>query len=735
VSVQRFIDRLTWSNLSISGKVRAIFAGLMVVIGLITLAAFVVVGAIRSQLQQTVSTAVEMRELTQDMRLAVETMEGLESRMADAISQPGFVRDVPQIAADHAALADSVLENSDRVSQLSEDLSARASVAGIEAERKDLGLYIAILQDSFTLIYKEAQNLAAPETGATAIFGVQGDQLEALTLQQGNTDLIGQMILLRSLERSLNTRGDFQDLMAFHEAADAYLQIYQGSIPAAQQVDEIPAALETYRQQADTVKELFDELEQSRAGYARLLNDSRNSVGRMNTIAQGQAEEAVRVVERILAGARIGILIWSALVLFIGLLLAVLFIRYARRTVDDLLSTAGHLVEGDFQARATTSSHDEFGQLAASLNSLGEELNGLVTGLEQRVGERTRDLSITAEIGRAIVKQQRPRDLMNEVVELIRRRFDFYHAQVFLVDDDGRNAKLAASTGSVGRELLARQHALPVGSQSVIGQVTAQSEPVIALDTDTSNVHRRNELLPDTRSEMALPMRIGDRVVGALDVQSVAPNAFDEEDVAVFQIIADDLAIAWENAKLYIQLEEAMQRIQYLERQMTADAWQDFRLSRKDAPLSYQLGGDRIEPRGGSTPEPMQHAIQMGSVITEDEGSDEINLAIPIRVRGEVIGAFGFGGEALRGLSEDDVSLVTAVVDRVGLTLENLRLIEQTARRAEHEQIINEITAKIVGSTDVNHILQTTVQELGRVLKAPQTSVQLVQENMGNNNE
>jgi GAF domain-containing protein len=131
----------------------------------------------------------------------------------------------------------------------------------------------------------------------------------------------------------------------------------------------------------------------------------------------------------------------------------------------------------------------------------------------------------------------------------------------------------------------------------------------------------------------------------------------------------------------------------------------------------------------------MQHAIQMGSVITEEEGSDEINLAIPIRVRGEVIGAFGFGGEALRGLSEDDVSLVTAVVDRVGLTLENLRLIEQTARRAEHEQIINEITAKIVGSTDVNHILQTTVQELGRVLRAPQTSVQLVQENMGNNNE
>jgi GAF domain-containing protein len=733
--VQRLFDRFTWSNLSISGKVRAIFAGQMVVIGLITLAAFVIIGAIRTQLQQTVSTAVEMRELTQDMRLAVERMESLEARLADAVSQPNFAQVAPQIAEDHAALADSVLENAERVSQISDGLSDRASVYGIKLERESLEGYIPSLEDSFTLTLTRAEDLASPETGAAAAFTAGGDRLEALTLSQGNTDLIGQMILLRSLERSLNARGNAQDLEQFQEAADAYLQIYQESIPAVQRIDQIPVSVETYRQQADEVVQLFAGVVRSRQTYAGFLNYSRNSVGRMNTIGQGQAQSAVQTVERTLAGARVGILIWSGLVFVIGLLLAVLFVRYAKRTVDDLLSTAGHLVEGDFQTRAVTASQDEFGQLATGLNTLGEELDGLVTGLEQRVGERTRDLSITAEIGRVIVKQQRPRELMNEVVELIRQRFDFYHAQVFLVDDDGRNAKLAASTGSVGRELLARQHALPVGSQSVIGQVTANSEPVIALDTDTSAVHRRNELLPDTRSEMALPMRIGDRVVGALDVQSVAPDAFDEEDVAVFQIIADDLAIAWDNAKLYIQLEEAMQRVQYLERQMTADAWQDFRLSRKDAPLSFRLGEDRIEPHGGSTPEPMQHAIQMGSIITEQEGSDEINLAIPIRVRGEVIGAFGFGGEALQSLSEDDVSLVTAVVDRVGLTLENLRLIEQTSRRAEHEQIINEITAKIVGSTDVNHILQTTVQELGRVLKAPQTSVQLVQENMGNNNE
>jgi GAF domain-containing protein len=117
--------------------------------------------------------------------------------------------------------------------------------------------------------------------------------------------------------------------------------------------------------------------------------------------------------------------------------------------------------------------------------------------------------------------------------------------------------------------------------------------------------------------------------------------------------------------------------------------------------------------------------LASGRLVTVDSSDGEPRLGVPIRVRGEVIGAFGFGGETLRNLAEEDLLLVEAVVDRVGLALENMRLVEETVRRAEHEQILNEITAKIVGSTDVNDILQTTVRELGRVLRAPQTSVQL----------
>jgi hypothetical protein len=173
-----------------------------------------------------------------------------------------------------------------------------------------------------------------------------------------------------------------------------------------------------------------------------------------------------------------------------------------------------------------------------------------------------------------------------------------------------------------------------------------------------------------------------------------------------------------------------------LERRITAEAWNSYRQSHDvDAPMAYEFGGERVEPYSREAPTPMGQAVQNGQLVALNDGEDGISLAVPIKVRGEVIGAFGFGGETVRKLTGDDIALVEAVIDRVGLALENLRLMEQTSRRAEHEQIINAITAKIVGTTDVDQILQTTVKELGRVLRTPQTSVQLRRETLDDSYE
>jgi hypothetical protein len=168
---------------------------------------------------------------------------------------------------------------------------------------------------------------------------------------------------------------------------------------------------------------------------------------------------------------------------------------------------------------------------------------------------------------------------------------------------------------------------------------------------------------------------------------------------------------------------------------MVAESWRAYQHAREpDKPLGYELHGEVILPRPEETPEPLAEAMAQGRAVRPENGED-IQLAVPIKVRGEVIGAFGFGGESLRNLTSDDIVLIEAVIDRVGVALENMRLVDQTVRRAEYEQIVNDITAKIVGSTDVNFILQTTVKELGRALRAPQTSVQLRQEDMETRDE
>lgn len=732
--MQRFIRRLAWQNLSVRAKTSLMFVLQVILIGFITAASLLALNTIRVRMETTVATTLELHALAQSLRLTADSLQRVETRLVEEYDQPGFWSITPQLRLNYNQLVEEATAEASQMVSLSAQLDDPTTQQGITVAVRAFQSSLVPAQEEFTQTLDLVADLAEPYRGALALLEQQGELLEDYTFLQANVNLYSHFLLMRSRQVALVTSGSEEDLTAFHQAADEYLRIYTETIPPSIQVGEIPATLENYVQQADEVVELIGRVELSHQVSQTSLTYVRGASSRLGNITEAQVNAQLEGIRRVQQTALVVLLMGVVLTLAVGAVLTYLFGRSFVRSINPLLDTASRLESGDLRARVETRGEDEFSRLALSFNAMAVQLEGLVGGLEQRVAERTRDLSITAEIGQSVVALHDPRDLMNEIVELIRRRFGFYHAQVFLLDDARENANLVASTGTAGRELLVRKHSLPVGSQSVIGQVAAQGTPVIALDTDISAVHRKNELLPDTRSEMALPMRIGDHVIGALDVQSVAPNAFDEDDVAIFQTMADQLAVALENARLHAQLADMGTRMEFMQRRMTAETWQAYRTQTRapNAPLGYQISEDNIEPHEGSgVPAPMNDAIRSGRIIATSDGEDEIDLAIPIRVRGEVIGAFGFSGEALRDLSEDDLALLEAVTDRVGLTLENLRLVEQTARRAEYEQIVNAITAKIVGSTDVNHILQTTVTELGRILRAPQTSVQLRRESMG----
>jgi PAS domain S-box-containing protein len=237
----------------------------------------------------------------------------------------------------------------------------------------------------------------------------------------------------------------------------------------------------------------------------------------------------------------------------------------------------GMLELGGITAHAFTSDHQEIahesaGQLAIGIQQarLREQVQRHAEELEQQVAARTAQLArrtvqlqAAAEVARDATTAHDLDDLLNRAADLICERFGFYHAGIFLTDERGEYAVLRAAASEAGRQMLEHGHKLKVGEVGMVGYVAGTGEPRIALDVGADAVHFDNPFLPETRSEMALPMRAGGRVIGALDVQSRKEAAFDQDDVEILQVMADQLAVAIERTRLFERAQATLEERLY----------------------------------------------------------------------------------------------------------------------------------------------------------------------------
>lgn len=366
---------------------------------------------------------------------------------------------------------------------------------------------------------------------------------------------------------------------------------------------------------------------------------------------------------------------------------------------------------------------DEIGDLARAFADMRREIAELVHGLTLSVSERERDISATQDISHFAAAQRDLQHLIDRVVNLIVDRFpNIYHAQIFLLDDEGRYAVLRASTGEAGAALLARGHRLEVGSRSVIGQVTSLGQTVVARDTGASDIHRRNEFLPNTRAELAVPLRVGDRVIGALDVQSLQRDTFSADQTRVLQIMADQIAVAIENARLYQEAQRSASDEARRQRALTRYAWRQYLYDERAVRLESAVGR-------ASSPDALDDlrraAVERGeAVVGQPTPRQTVAFAVPIRLRGETLGAVAWE-VAQAGFDRNKVLLAQELTDRLAVSLENARLFTQSQRAAERERLVNEISTRLTGQTDIDHILRTAVREVGQALRAPQVTVSL----------
>jgi GAF domain-containing protein/HAMP domain-containing protein len=366
-----------------------------------------------------------------------------------------------------------------------------------------------------------------------------------------------------------------------------------------------------------------------------------------------------------------------------------------------LTSTADKVAGGDLTVQAEVASLDEIGQLAQSFNAMTGRLNGMVGTLEQRVAERTGQLQAAADISRATASVRNLDDLLRLSLELIRERFGFYHASIFLLDAGGQYAHLRESTGPVGAQLKARGHRLAVGSQSLIGWVTANRKPRVALDVAEDPFHFKNPLLPDTRSELAIPLVVGDQLLGALDVQSRAANAFGQGDVQVLQTLADQLSVAIENAELFQRTQASLEEMSGLYQRLAGNSWRTL-LQGGEHESVYQRAGSDAEQAGAA-------------------------LAIPLVLRDRTLGTIEIYGRPPEAWSAEERAALSTVAAQVASALESAALLEETQRRRVREQLINEITFQMRATMNPTTVVHSGMRELGRALGATEVVVRLAE--------
>jgi GAF domain-containing protein/HAMP domain-containing protein len=423
--------------------------------------------------------------------------------------------------------------------------------------------------------------------------------------------------------------------------------------------------------------------------------------------------------------------------LVVAVAVSLFFTRGIAAPVTNLAQTVTHIAEGNLELVARVEREDEIGTLARAFNAMTGQLRELISSLEERVAERTAhlekravQLQATAEVGQAVASIRDLDELLTRVTQLITQRFGYYHAGVFLLDAAGEYAVLRAANSEGGKRMLARGHRLIVGAQGIVGYVTGTGEPRIALDVGADAVYFDNPDMPATRSEMALPLVAGGRVLGALDVQSTDAAAFSGEDVAVLQILADQLAVAIENARLFAEHQEALDAMRRAYRQMSWEAWADLLSQRRG--IGYVCDSHNIirpvlpdrqsdaspadqaeQPLPPSRTSPPSRTTRAAQQAAESNGT---TVKIPIRIRDKAFGMVRLRKADEAGKwTEEEMALVETLAEQLGTALDSARLYEESLIERDRTALLLEVSQRLSADLDFDAVVETVLSFADRL--------------------
>ena len=391
--------------------------------------------------------------------------------------------------------------------------------------------------------------------------------------------------------------------------------------------------------------------------------------------------------------------LFSVLALLLGGGFSYFVAKAVSDPIYDLIKTFNKIEQGDLTQRAPVSGTDELGIVTMHFNRMVARLETLQNSLEQQVAERTKQLAATNEVGRVASSSLDPELLLAKVVPLMAEEFGYYFAAIYLLDPSGKWAELKEATGEAGRVLKQNHHRLEVAGKNMVGTAIREQSPRIAQIASQEKQRFENPLLPYTRSEVALPLMVGDRVLGALNVQSTRESDFNPQVIETMQNMAGQIAITLENARLFQEAQQIIKEMRAVQQQYLLQGWQG--LSEENENLEYQIG--------------------------DEEEDNAQKLEVSISLRDQILGQILLESQA--EWTPEKQSLVDAIATQAAIALENARLVSQSRQIALRERMAAEINSKVWTSATIDGVLQTVVKELGRRLDASSATIELSIEN------
>ena len=388
-------------------------------------------------------------------------------------------------------------------------------------------------------------------------------------------------------------------------------------------------------------------------------------------------------------------ILFSTLALILGASFSYFVSKAVSDPIRDLIGTFDKIEQGDLSGRAPVSATDELGIVTMQFNRMVSRLEALQNTLEQQVAERTKQLTALNEVGRVAASSLDPNELLAKVIRLFTDQFGYYYAAIYLLDPSEKWAELREATGDAGNVLKQNHHRLEVAGKSMVGTAIREKSPRIAQVASEEKQRYENPLLPYTRSEIALPLIAGDRILGALNVQSTKEADFGLHVIETMQSMAAQMAIALENARLFQDTQQNLREMRAIQQQYLLEAWNEFSEQNKD--LVYEVG-DRADTKAKK-------------------------IEVPISLRDQILGQITLEGND--DWTPEQESLIDAVATQAAIALENARLVSESRQVAMRERMLGEINSKIWSSTTIDGVLQTVVKELGKRLDATSTTIEL----------